>query len=209
MSSLLQLRERYIVPPGGFWYHDIATDMKIVGGDFESLLVACRRHRMANAIHIPADFNAQIEDTICRRIPSAFCVPARPKTTYTMDDTATPNAKVQVLQKVWQEIGCLLCDADEAEQRALVCRYCMKNKPGACLSCNGVYDWLREKFNIPSLTEDKWLNMCGVDRVYNKAQVHLTKEVFIKLVRADRIDVYPQTCWKRKILEQHYAEQKP
>lgn len=200
MSSLLQLRNRDVTPPGGWSFFDVETGTKIVAGDPDSLIRLCRQHRKVNGLSIPENFDQVIEDAICRRIPITFVKPRDGNAPIPVEGK-TPNQKVQALQRLWKELGCITVERFEAERRARICRYCAMNKIGQCLSCNGVYDWLKQQFNIPELAVDPYLHLCNIDRIYIKPQIHLDSKVFTAQVPSEFASRYPEHCWKRIILE--------
>jgi hypothetical protein len=196
--------------PGGWRYTDPDTGNKTIAGCFIDLVDKAVEHRITNGLPIPLNMSELIEDQLCSQIKPSFwhereTVAAKPDDLHAM----TVNQKVEALNRAFKSYGSITVPATVATERSKVCRFCSCNKPTSCLSCNGVYDWLCKKFNLPALPDDDYLHSCSVDRVYNKAQVHLTVEVFASKVGQAHLSRYPESCWKRKLLEAHYAESQP
>jgi len=193
--------------PGGWRYTDPDTGHKMIAGCFTDLIETVVQHRQSNALPIQLNLPHIIEDQICSQIKPSFWKEreAVRKTALEMQELSV-NQKIESLQRVFRKLGSITVPPAEAMRRTEICRFCSCNKPTACLSCNGVYDWLCQKFSLPALPNDDYLHSCSVDRVYNKAQVHLTVDVFASKVEQAFLSRYPESCWKRKLLEAHYAE---
>jgi hypothetical protein len=197
--ELLKLKTIYEVPPGGFFWIDPVTKVESKAGDFDSLLRMARAHRLANKIEIPADFNAIIEDNICKRCPPNFVKDSPSKQTSYIA-TSDVIAKTQTLMRLAKTHGKMLCQPEEAALRSAICVQCPMNVRIMCPTCNGVLDWMRTNWHLPALPLDNRLVVCRHGHILNKAQVHLSAEIIRSLLPAATAALYPPTCWKRKLV---------
>jgi len=198
--TYLKLKNHMDVPPHEFYWIDPTTKIEMRASDIETLFLLARQHRVANKLPIPDDYDAFIEDAICKRAPECFVNhPATFKTNHIgMDDVLK---KTDALMRAARKNGGkLFCDEEEAVERSKICVACDKNKRIMCQTCNGVLAWMRQSFSLPKLPQDEELQTCQIFTVMNKAQVHLHAQVIRMLISEDKADRFPEACWKRKLL---------
>jgi hypothetical protein len=59
------------VPPGGFRYIQPETEKLISASNWNALKANVAQHRKANGLPIGTDFEAELQDWLCRRLPDA------------------------------------------------------------------------------------------------------------------------------------------
>lgn len=203
MSELLRMRDRTLVPPCGFTYTDKDSRITLKAGHLEGLIAMARAHRQVNEFHIPADFDARVEDDLCRRIPVTMisAPPGVVPQTSHMGSIDEITGKTDALMRVAKRNGGrMLCPTEEAKARGTVCLTCPQNARIMCPACNGVLDWLKVNWHLPSFEFDSRLYVCRMNRILNKAQIHLDRAVIVGLAGAASLAAMPETCWKRALL---------
>lgn len=199
-QQYLKLKNYSDVPPNEFYWIDPTTKVEMRSGDIEMLFEIARSHRRVNKLEIPDDYNAFIEDAICRRAPANFVRPVPGLESSHIVVSQAVKKTDALMRAAAKNGGVLLCDISEALARSIICMSCPQNAKIMCQSCNGVLDWMRVNWQLPKLPSDSKLETCRVTKVMNKAQVHLHPDVIRQLVSSEAATIFPQSCWKRKLL---------
>jgi len=203
MSTLLTLLDRSLVPPGGFAYTDKDTRNRIVAGDLQGLVRLATQHRVINGFEVPDNFAAIIEDDICRRIPLALVRPSPNAVTRYIGSTSEITGKTDALMRAAKRNGGkMLCETREAESRGMKCLACPMNARTMCPSCNGVLDWLKINWHLPSFSFDPRLYVCRLNGILNKAQIHLAGPVLVSLAGKKSLSAMPDNCWKPALVKE-------
>ena len=211
-SKLLKLKNRSVVPPGGYRFSDPQDDFFIANAPtLEVLVRQATHHRRANGYPIPENFAEVVEDWLCRQIPMDMVtgfehIDPRNYRPHVLTFTAVQKATREILG-AWRADGRRMASASEIEQRSKNCADCKMNSgKAACASCHGITSWVMlwmGKINPPHADR---LYVCAIDAVLNLAQVHLTAEAIGRTVKKFMLEKYSESCWKRKIVEEKQDE---
>jgi len=200
------------VPPGGWVDTEPNTGIVCQGATWRVLVEREMDVLRTNKVAIPLDIASQIESRIAERLPED-CVydDAAPKApvkhrnaSKVVMQLSAVEEKTKRIKDAWERAGKPHVSQVEAEARASTCVSCPMNRPAGCLTCNGIFQRMQQWLGKLRTSQDKRLNVCAADMVFNKVNVWLHKKVFTAMqLRGSRLklDIYPETCWKRKELE--------
>ena len=199
-------------PPGGWNETEPATKQRVHGDNFNDLCEKEIHLLRINNLPVPVDIVLQIEARFAAKLPDDWVY----------DPDAKPNAprpsragRMVVMRSVvderttkiiraWESCGRPKLDRATAEARAAICFKCPKHAPMGCLTCDGTYQDLQQRMGKDlAVANDKHLQACGVDSVFNKVQIWLPEAVILKLlpkIGRLKIENYPEACWKRAIM---------
>ena len=80
----------------------------------------------------------------------------------------------------------------------------MNTQNPSCYSCKG-FKAIVDKVQKGRKTElDKKLKVCAICKCFTKAMVHVDVKILKETTSKKSIKKYPDYCWKRKELEEHY-----
>jgi len=203
MTSSVKLKNKRVVPPIGWVYYVPETKHTIRRATFIDLVQHVKRHFKANELEIPDDIENRIEKFICDRIPLSMTTSTANRNEFSklrMTVGAVQRATSAALH-AWRDEKRRSVSSKEAEERAQICVDCPENtRNTACLSCRGLNNWVKGWQSV-STTKDNQLFICGVSAIMNIAHVHLTEPALRKCISSTLIPKHPETCWKRKTLE--------
>ena len=205
MAELLKFRKRNVTPPGGYAFQDPDSEHVIVAGTFDQLVQQVKQHRKANDFEVPDNISDIIEDWICQRIPldmtSAWNSGRDPLAGKRMlSSTVITKATTDYLH-YWRRIGRKFVPVSIANNRGLICSECKSNtNHTACMSCQGTIRWAKDWIRRDTV-HDKTLYVCNKCAVLNVVQVHMTTDVIKGLTKETQLAKYPDTCWKKRLLQ--------
>lgn len=179
---------RYVntTPPGGKWFFRTAE-----GVWFESyrslaeLMQLLEQYYAVNRITQPANLRAQVEDYICRHVPSGFCDGVE-----VASDIPRPLTffeAVQETEKYFRGRKFQMVPRQQAEARAHVCKKCSCNMLGMCTKCNGLRSLASRFVGGRTLSLDPYLGVCQVTKLPMSGLVHV-------VVDPKPVGL-PATCW--------------
>ena len=180
-----------------------------VAGSLQNLVRLSATHRKANEIDVPINFAEFVEDWICRRIPEDFVEglgksakkKRRPGTGVLTLGTVQAASTIEL--HAHRDAGRICVSPPEAERRAQVCLKCdMNSSSTACMSCRGLVSWIRGWIH-GSTTVDKRLYVCKISAIMNIVHVHMTESALASCTPDKMVELHPEHCWKRKLLEKH------
>jgi len=212
---MFQLNNTTDAVPGDWWYDDPLTKMRIPheshAGTYGNLLRMAREHRAANGLPCGINFELEVQDAICRRLPSGSerffkeaqldkpeTLPER-KTTVSdvirWVDTMTEAARKKLIAH--EDV---LAPLEEAERRAKICVGCPRNVPiGGCVTCKDFIQQFFRRFGHRSLPSyDERLNGCDVCGCALKVAVHTDLEVQQAGISDEVNATFPACCWKKR-----------
>ena len=199
-------------PPGGWNETEPLTKQRVHGDNFSDLCDKEIRLLRINSIPVPADIVSQIESRFAEKLPDDWVYdpdakPNAPKPNRagrTVVMRSVVDERTTKIIKAWEAVGRPKLDRATAEIRAAICFKCPKHAPMGCLTCDGTYQDLQQRMGKDlAVTNDKNLQACGVDSVFNKVQIWLPDAVIQKLlpkIGRLKIENYPEACWKRAIM---------
>jgi hypothetical protein len=200
------------MPPGGWEDVEPVTGVRCSGTSWKVLVDREMEILRSNNITPPENFVSEIESRIAARLPAdcvyddavpAKKVVARDAGKVVMQLSAVEE-KTRRLKQAWESSGKPTVTQEDAIARSEVCITCPMNRPAGCLTCNGVFQRMQQWLGKLRTPNDKRLQVCGVDMVFNKVNVWLHKKVFLKMLLKGmryKTSAYPESCWKRKELE--------
>lgn len=199
-------------PPGGWGDTEPITGITCYGSTWRILVERELELLRSNNIEIPENFHRELEARIAARLPAdcvyddavpAKKIVARDASKVVMQLSAVEE-KTRRLKQAWESAGKPTVTQADANARADLCVACPLNRPAGCLTCNGVFQRMQQWLGKLRTPQDKRLQVCGVDMVFNKVNVWLHKKVFLKMLLKGmryKTSAYPESCWKRKELE--------
>lgn len=205
MTALLRIKPTNVVPPGNyrFTHEDGVTTS---ANNKEEWLAVTRRHRERNGYPIPADFDAQAEDQLCRTLPAGWCrwddgtSFQTPISTHLDLHSIIRGGKVLI---EYLKQGQPLVPQEVAEDRARICVGCYLNvEATGCAPCLGLANVVATATGGRKTKADGLLKYCAVCHCVNRAQVHFRIEELAHGVDVqDFVGKAPSWCWKRQELE--------
>ena len=190
-------RFRFTVPETGYKIADELT--------MEGLLSKVKSHYNSNGIPLPPDWEARVEDQLCRQLPAGWC-------RYS-DGTEAKGApsllSAESIIKGIKSLATMATDAlagndvfvdqDEANRRAEICARCYQNMTtNFCAGCGAMQQItslvakVRGSRTTPS---DPRLYTCGVCGCRNEAIVHVNKKILLSGEKAETTNSRPDWCW--------------
>lgn len=188
-------------PPGGWWYFQAETRLRIVGESLEDLTRRVCEHRKHKSLapDAEAEVRVEIERQICSRLDETQCrregahdswVPI-PNDGRLLDLGAIVSASRVALE--WVKGGAKLVDEKEAQRRREICAVCALNQPATGCKCAPLYRLVEAAVPREKRFED--LHVCAVCACTLKAKVWMPMDAISgeneRLARA-----YPVWCWQ-------------
>jgi hypothetical protein len=173
------------------------------GNTLGILMAAVRDYRRINALPMPDDMQAIVEDQLCRTLPPGNCkfmdgtLPATfVNTRFSLDDL---KAGMKTLAAV--VVSGKTVDKEEANRRAEICAACPANMQpsSACFGCAGVEEVVGAIVGTQTTKSDQYLKVCGACHCFNKTQVWVTAEDLdagVSDKQMERLELFEGHCWK-------------
>jgi len=192
------LKDKFLVPPGGWVYKDVHTGAKIEGGSKHGLIRMVMDYRKEKGLPCGYDLSFQIEHQICRKLPPKYVKNRRTAVTEQILTMHEVGIKTQKLLTDWTKGGRALVEIGKVKERSEICQVCKMNTRVGCLSCRGVdkhlFSWLGESRRTGY---EEALHVCKIGRCYIMAMVHMElRDV------PDAIGVTDE-CWRRTETYEH------
>lgn len=196
---MLRLKDRSLVPPGGFRYTQPESGRLITASSLPNLFVAVKEHRAANHYPIGPTFETEVEDGVCRAVPDS-CT----------EVPASKTAKVMGLADVLRLTALLgeslirgrnPVEQSEAERRASICVGCADNQvPEGCAPCqsNRIESAIIAITGARATSRDALLQSCRHCGCFNRAQVWIPLDLLLRHSDPSIQPNLPSHCWKKE-----------
>lgn len=204
---MLRLKTKQEIPPGEYPFVDPDTGYRMKGGSLGETIGLARKHRIANGLDIPNDFDAQVEHFICARLSPQWCS--------FEDGTSmmpTPDIGIDTIIAGGKAVMRLILAIDkaetwvsteEAERRAFVCARCALNsRADGCIPCRGieaaaaVIEAIR---GARTTSQDVFLNYCMACGCSLKLIVWVSNDVLdtgTNMQKTEFIQQRAPHCWR-------------
>lgn len=206
---MLKSKSKNVEFPCGNFFIDPDTDYRIEGNNRANLLGKIRHYRKINNLDPIENLEAVVEHFLCLHSPKGFCTGTLEEGDVRLGLSAKDIYKTSELMiKLWRQSGFKEVSREHAIERSKVCVACEKQASTRqmCTGCSGLYSIVKSFFSSEVLPDDKNLLTCVVCKCLNQAQVRVPIRFFRDTVKPDELSQYPETCWKRKELEQYYGQ---
>lgn len=191
--------------PGGHRYRDFDTGFLVKGYDLPNLKKEAKKHRLANNLPIPENFEAMVETQLCEQMPPGRCYfvsgSGPQKLCEVKQDSILAGAAAIVsLVTQWLLGGDVFVSQEEANRRADICCRCPKNTGvHGCTSC-GVLKAAKEMLggitgNRTTPLDDR-LHACCLCGCLLKTIVHIRLDILHKGFTDEQRALSPSHCWK-------------
>lgn len=206
---MAKLTQKNTVPPGGFYYLQPESRLRIDGESLGDLLRQVILHRQHKGFEPrdPDTVQAEIERQICGRLGREQCRPEG------RDDDWVPvsaDSDVMSLDKIrsfssaaweWLKSGGKLVDMAEAERRRAICAACPANADTGrdCFNCS-LGKLIR--LAVPADRRFQDLRVCSYCGCDLRSKVNVPDSVIVVSDQGRGI-AYPKHCWQREILASH------
>ena len=197
---MLALRNRNIVPPGGFRYTQKESGKTLHANSFHALCEVVKNHRQANGYPLDIDYETDIETQLCLQLSKHDCkevgIEVKPR--------QLGFADVMRFTKILGESvlkGNPRVDKEEANRRALICAGCNANvKAHGCAGCNSkrVAGLITTLTGTDETDHDDKLESCTFCGCLNKAQVWFPLSILQNHIKANINKALPEHCWKKR-----------
>lgn len=198
MPQLLKNRDH--CPPDFFRSTDRDTGHKIEARTYYDWIASARQHRVANSLPIPDDFEAQLNTELCAQLPPEWCEGSDPHRPWV--DIRFSLTDVGDAMRVFANLalsGFNLVSQDEATRRARICVGCYNNvNVQGCGACQKLGSFITGSLAQRKTPHDEALNVCGVCRCLNKAQVHVPIDSLAAKDSPEKQALYPSFCWLKQ-----------
>ena len=196
------LQRKHEVPPGGWSYTQFETGARLSAGSWIDLVAAVKKHRLANNLPVGTDFEGEIEDQICQRMPAGICDRAgQPGRSGSLNFDAVISGTKTLA--TWLAGGRKRVDADELKRRVSICSSCYLNQPiDGCTSCSQRLLDETVKF-VVGQTEFEgsgFLNSCVACSCLLKAKVQLPLDLLQRNTSNEVNERLPDHCWLKRQL---------
>ena len=156
------------------------------------------KHRKANGLPIPENYEQEIQNQLCSVLPPGFCTDGAAlgnPITLTIGDV---RDAMKIFAK-WALRGFKPVPQEEANRRADICSRCYRRSsvPG-CAACARLYALLEGIFAKLTTPFDAQLDICGVCKCVGKAQVHVPLDILDEKDSPEKQAAYPEHCWLLK-----------
>lgn len=198
-----RLKDKMQVPPGGFKYFQPESRATVSSNTWDRLIADIREHRIANSIPIGPLFDAEIQDSLCAKLPAGCPDCEHYDPNYTAPPTVPTTFQqaitfLKVMTKLTLRGRSGLVDKAEADRRAGICRGCPLNKPiDGCTTCRNLVKYVAEAVGNLKAAGSESLEGCAVCGCENRAAVWIDKELQLSAQPAEVRAAFPSWCWKR------------
>lgn len=201
---MLALNDRSLVVPSdkqdrSFRYTHAETGHVSHGADYRSWIIACKEHRRANNLPIPADFASRAEDQLCGELPPTWCKQSGGST---VDTGFSLGDVVDWIKAVANRFvsGQPLVSQEEANRRARICVQCPLNiDAGGCGSCSKAVSFLTPGMASRSTPYDSDLKNCAICKCFNRVQAFFPLSALLANETPEKEALYPAFCWKQPV----------
>ncbi len=197
---MLALKNRNIVPAGGFRYTQRESGVTMAAHTFNQLCELVKNHRQANGYPLSIDYEAEIEMQLCLQLDREECKQVKAE----IKPRQLGFADVMRFTKTLGESvlkGNPRVDKEEANRRALICTGCNANvKAMGCSGCNSkrVASLITTLTGTDKTDHDEKLDSCAYCGCFNKAQVWFPLDILQNNVKESINNALPEHCWKKK-----------
>lgn len=198
------LRSRNTKPPGGFWFIEQTSHLRIEGDSIGELVGRIVQHRAYTGLRPvdPTEVQLEAERQICTRLSKSECRPEGGDDEWTpiVSKIGIPNP-TQILDfsrvaMEWVARGLDLAPVEEAERRAAICRGCQNNTPLTGCKCSIFYKAINKA--IPNARRLPGLGVCSACGCSLQAKVNVPGNVLVAS-NVDRDMDFPSFCWQRQL----------
>lgn len=200
------------VPPGG--WADVEPQMNVIvtAASLMELVSAEARLLTKNGKKVPEDHALQVELRIAARLPPDWVYDTEDPDSMNSNTGGLTEAKAlnnsQKAVKTAQRLDCKKVNAEEANRRAQICVQCNRKRFFGCLTCTGTHAKLERLMGTMKTPYDGAVGACELDLIFNRTQIWLPREFFLGMIPTGarfKTQRYPETCWKRQLLENENA----
>ncbi len=181
----MRLRSTMYSPPGGRWFYTVPQTRRYFesSSSLNDLLRLVISHLETASLPVPADLALLVEDQMCRSLPKGAC-------TGEGDPGDHRPGFFEVVEKSHKFFrGRTYVDARTAEHRAAVCRACVKNDLGMCVSCTDLRRTTGMSIGNRRSSHDDFLGVCRNHAVPTFGMIWI--EGVQPIVGVE----YPGKCW--------------
>lgn len=182
---------RYLHVETGHWSHSAV---------YEDLIEQYLKHRKANELSIPDDYEAVIQDQLCRSLPPEWCERTGGQswvsTRFSFDDFVKGMKAFGRLMLG----GFQFVSQTEANRRARICSNCYYNVniPG-CTGCQKLAEFVTGDVAKRSTPYDDKLKACAVCHCSTAAMAHFPLEVLESVSTEEKQALFPlEFCWRAR-----------
>ena len=194
------------VPPDDFRFVVPETGYKIGGYKrIDELFVAVEAHYRANDIPLPSDWQAKVEDQMCRSLPDGWCTLSDGKEVPAFESVMSADNIIKAIKSLAAMAstaitgGEVFVEQDEANIRASICARCYMNvDAGFCMGCGSmqqVTELIGKVRGARTTDSDQFLSNCGICGCQNKAIVHVKRKLLLSGEKQETTDKRPDWCW--------------
>ena len=199
----LKLHRTDEVPPGGFWYVQRETSAKLSAASFDELANKVKIHRKSNNIPIGTNFNEEIENQICERMPAGVCTrdhqPSTGKNRITLEAIVRGTATMAD----WFAHGREKVSREIASKRAAVCSSCHFNQPVSdCPSCSmsKIHAVVNAVVGNVSFDGEGHVHGCQLCSCSIRAMVWMPLDILQRNTPDDLNSQLPEWCWHKSFI---------
>lgn len=198
------LKHKKTVPPGGFWYVQEETKLRMEDENLDLLVAKVVSHRIHKGLdRIDRDgVKLEIERQICQRLTEDQCQregpedpwnPVRPETVTPLKVTDVMKASAALFK--WFVTGREMVSQEEANRRAAICQACPLNLTLSGCKCSIFYKTVAKL--VAGDRNINGLGVCGVCGCSLKALVNLPEAAILESHEGRKLD-FPQWCWQKQ-----------
>jgi hypothetical protein len=198
-----RLNDRTTVPPDGFRYFQPETRMWIRASDYVNLFELIKAHRQVNKIPLGALWKAEVEDQLCKSIPTGWCRETEPGKAAIGESTRVMwehfvRGTTTLIE--WAKAGVPVVEQARAEARAQICTNCYKNVAvqSGCSACGQAVNMTLQAARGRTTSLDVYLKTCAVCKCSNRAQVHFPIHILAQKTPESMLPLFPDFCWKKQ-----------
>lgn len=204
------------VPPGGYKYTDPDTGFQTSGLDYRQVIQRAAKHRQANHLPVPEDFEARVLTVWCKQWGPSWCrmetpkAPAAPAGFFKGLRRSIESSRVfrgtAALAKLLSKAN--LVSPEVMAARGEVCRACpMRGASAACVGCSAVGKTLHRligKDRVAAAEEavttkdSRGLTACEGCGCYLPGKVWLSAKANQDLTPPAIRAKLPASCWVNK-----------
>jgi len=193
------------VPPNGFRFTVPETGYRIENEHtMDGLLRRVRQHYFDNGIVLPDDYQARIEDQMCRQLPAGWCNfsgggDSNPEIMITAEVIIKAISSLYEMAVGKLKGEDVFVSQDEANGRASICVRCYQNKnANFCMGCGAmqkVTEMVAKVKGSRTTPFDGKLQNCGMCGCRNEAIVHVKRNILLSGEKSETTEARPDWCW--------------
>lgn len=189
-------KDKNVTVPGG-WRDvlPVGNGQPFVADNFDALVEKERKFLRTNALEVPENLAAQIEDRICHRMPEGICHGLEGRVWHG-GFAAAPSASISNTT-ITLFRGRSYVSMAEANQRAAICHKCGMSQQykGGCASCKGIKSVLDGMTaGRSALNPDPMYRVCDALGVFLKVLVHLN----LSTTKPANVESVDEGCWLKE-----------